>query len=62
MKRVADMSGHCRYGGDSGHMRCRVEWETPTATVACSCACHRANGQVRMVPKGERVKRLVPKQ
>lgn len=51
-----DMSGHCRFGTEEHHhARCRVEWDTPSATVRCACPCHRANGQVTMVPKGERV-------
>lgn len=42
-----DMSGHCRFATQERmHVACRVEWETPSAYVVCSCPCHAAHGQM----------------
>lgn len=37
-KQVEDQSGHCRHARQ--HQACRAQWETPSAIVTCSCACH----------------------
>lgn len=46
---VSDMSGLCRFptrDGQSHHL-CSGAWDTPSATVTCSCMCHAAERSPR---------------